>query len=403
MRTTGAPTTYDIVQFGATGFAGRLTAEYLAANAPDDLRWALAGRDATRLEEVAGRIAEIAPGRTPPEVIEVQLGDQPALDALAAQTRLILTTVGPYAEHGEPLVAAAAKAGADYVDITGEPQFVDAMYLRYHDTAKKTGARLVHCAGFDSVPHDLGALFTVRQLPDDAPISLTGAVRSNGTFSGGTYQSALGGIAALGESRKLARQRRTREREEAGSTTRRQRPVARPPRRDHDTGRWLAPLPTIDPAIVLRSAAALPEYGPDFEYDHTMATKRLATVVATGIAVSTLALAVKIPPVRRALKGIKGAGTGPDAERRAKSRFTVRFTGEGGGRRVVTEVRGGDPGYDETAKMLAETALSLVFDDNPDRSGQLTTAVACGDNLLSRLQRAGIEFEIIEPAPAGSR
>lgn len=398
MAKTDRVTDFDIVQFGATGFAGQLTAEYLAEHAPPGLRWALAGRNLRKLEAVRDRLGKVAPDRPSPELIEVALTDAPALDALAARTKVILTSVGPYAIHGEPLVAAAAETGADYVDITGEPQFVDAMYLKYHEQAVASGARLVHCAGFDSVPHDLGALFTVRQLPNDAPIKVTGAVRASAEFSGGTFQSAVGGFAAMGEAQKLARTRRERERAENDSG-RKAKPVSGPPKRDLSTGRWIAPLPTIDPQIVVRSAAVLPEYGPDFTYDHRMSAKRIATVAALGAGAGFLLVATRIPPVRNLLRKVKAAGTGPDAERRARSWFTVRFTGEGSGRRVITEVRGGDPGYDETAKMLAESALSLAFDQNPPRAGQLTPAAACGDHLLERLQAAGITFEVLSNEP----
>lgn len=391
-------TTYDIVQFGATGFAGLLTAEYLAEHAPPGLRWALAGRSKPKLDDVVRKLAKVAPDRPAPEVIEVALTDQDALDELAAKAKLIVTTVGPYAIHGQPLVAACAKTGADYVDITGEPQFVDEMYLKYHDEAVETGARLIHCAGFDSVPHDLGALFTVRQLPDDVPIAVTGAVRANAEFSGGTFQSAIGGFAALSEMQKLSKRRREREQAVAPKDGRKVKPVFGKPRKDPGSGKWLAPLPTIDPQIVVRSAAALPEYGPNFTYEHTMAAKRVATIAGLGVGMGVLMLAVQIPPVRNQLKKFKAAGTGPDDARRETSWFAVRFTGTAGNQRVVTEVRGGDPGYDETAKMLAESALSLVFDDNPDRAGQLTPAAAIGDNLLDRLQAAGITFTVLEPA-----
>ncbi|MBO9533983.1 MAG: saccharopine dehydrogenase NADP-binding domain-containing protein [Solirubrobacteraceae bacterium] len=390
-------TDFDLVQFGATGFAGGLTADYLAEHAPPELRWAIAGRGRARLEAVARRVGELAPDRPEPQVIEIQLDDDDAVAALVGRARLVLTTVGPYAIHGEPLVAACARAGTDYVDITGEPQFVDDMYLRYHEDAERTGARLVHCAGFDSVPHDLGAMLCAQQFSGDEPLKITGAVRANAEFSGGTFQSAIGGFGALRASAKLASQRRT---VEAGrsSSNRRVHVRAGAPYKDPATGKWLAPLPTIDPQIVVRSAAALPFYGPDFTYDHRMAAKRLSTVVGLGAGVGVLLVATAIPPLRTQLAKIKSSGTGPDAERRARSWFNVRMTGESASHRAVVEVRGGDPGYDETAKMVAETSLSLLLDDNPDVSGQVTTAVACGGALLGRLRAAGIAFEVLEGA-----
>ena len=176
----------DVVLFGATGFTGRLTADYLAAHAPDGLRWALAGRNPAKLEEVRSRLAAIDPGLAGLELLAADVGDPASLRAVAERARVVITTVGPYLEYGEPLVAACAAAGTDYVDLTGEPEFVDRMWLAHHETAVASGARLVHCCGFDSVPHDLGAMFTVAQLPADQPITMRGVVRSAGTFSGGT-------------------------------------------------------------------------------------------------------------------------------------------------------------------------------------------------------------------------
>lgn len=392
-----AATDFDLLQFGATGFAGALTADYLAANAPADLRWAIAGRSRARLEEVAARVAQLAPDRPAPEVIEVALDDSAALSALVARTRLVLTTVGPYAIHGEPLVAAAARAGVDYVDITGEPQFVDEMYLRYHEDAVRTGARIVHCAGFDSVPHDLGAMLCAQQFSGDEPVRVTGAVRANAEFSGGTFQSAVGGFGSLRSSAKVAGERRRVEGSRRDST-RRVHIKQGAPHKDPATGRWLAPLPTIDPQIVVRSAAALPAYGPDFTYEHTLAAKRLSTVVGLGVGATLLIAATAVPPLRKQLAKVKAAGTGPSPERRARSWFNVRMTGESATHRAVVEVRGADPGYDETAKMVAETSLSLLLDDNPEVAGQLTTAVACGESLLARLRAAGMAFDVLEGA-----
>ncbi len=160
------------------------------------------------------------------------------------------------------------------------------------------------------------------------------------------------------------------------------------------------PLPTIDGAVVRRSAAALKRYGPDFTYGHNMVAKHLATVAGAGVGIAAVAAMAPIPPTRKLLLKIKSPGEGPSESTRAKSWFKVTFVGAGGGERVVTEVRGGDPGYTETAKMLAESALCLAFDENPESAGQVTTATAMGDTLLARLQAAGIEFRVLEPAAA---
>ena len=161
------------------------------------------------------------------------------------------------------------------------------------------------------------------------------------------------------------------------------------------------PFPTIDGSIVRRSAAALDRYGPDFSYGHNAVAKHLTSVVATAGGVGAALVLAQLPPTRNLLlKAFRSPGEGPSEETRAKSWFEVTFIGEGGGKRVVTQVSGGDPGYGETSKMLAESGLCLAFDELPATAGQVTTAAAMGDALLERLQRAGIAFRVVEPTPA---
>jgi short subunit dehydrogenase-like uncharacterized protein len=393
----GSDRDLDVVLLGATGFTGGLCADYLARHAPQGLRWALAGRDRSRLAAVRERLASHDPSLSALTLLRVDVTDEASLVAVARRARVVVTTVGPYLQHGEPVVAACAAAGTDYVDLTGEPEFVDRMYLAHHAEAVRTGARLVHCCGFDSVPHDLGALFTVERLPEGVPLRLRGMVRADAAFSGGTLASAL---AAVSRGAQMRRMRAERRRVEARPHGRRIRSVERPPHRDRDTGLWLAPLPTIDPLVVRRSAAALERYGPDFGYAHYAAFRRLPVMAGSVAGAGALVLAAQAGPVRRVLQGRLPQGSGPSEERRARSSFSVRFVGVGGGRTVVTEVRGGDPGYTETAKMLAESALCLAFDDNPDTSGQVTTAAAMGTRLRERLQRAGVQFLVLGDASA---
>ena len=386
---------YDLVLFGATGFTGGLTAEYLAANAPEGLRWALVGRNRAKLEAVRTRLADASPAAPVPDLVEADAADGAALAKVAESARVVITTVGPYALYGGPLVAACAAAGTDYVDLTGEPEFVDRMWLEHHAEARRTGARLVHCCGFDSIPHDLGAYFTVQQLPEGVPLKVNGYVRSDASFSGGTYHSAINGFARARQTIGAAKERR---RGEARPSDREIHSTGLGIRRDAELGGWVVPLPTIDGGIVRRSAAALDRYGPDFTYGHHMVAKRLATIAALGAGVGTVAVLAPLPPTRKLLLKIKSPGEGPSEAERAKSWFKVKFVGEGGGKRVVTEVSGGDPGYSETSKMLAESALCLAFDELPASAGQVTTAEAMGDALLARLQKAGISFQVLEPA-----
>jgi short subunit dehydrogenase-like uncharacterized protein len=384
---------YDVVLFGGTGFTGGLTADYLAEHAPAEMRWALAGRNRSKLDAVAARLAGAAPEALKPDVLVADAADEAALREIAGKTRVIITTVGPYALHGWALAAACAATGTDYCDLTGEPEFVDRVWVEHHEEAERTGARLVHCCGFDSIPHDLGAYFTVQQLPEGVPLTVNGYVKSNARFSGGTLHSAVNGFARARQTLSAAKDRRRQEPRAEGRQIH-----AAPARLRHDEslGGWTVPLPTIDGAVIRRSAAALDRYGPDFTYGHNMVAKHLATVGAIAGGVGTAGLLAQLPPTRNLLLKLKAPGEGPSEAERERSWFKVAFVGEGGGKRVRTEVSGGDPGYGETSKMLAESGLCLAFDELPERSGQLTTAVAMGDALFKRLQKAGIRFQVTE-------
>ena len=384
---------YDIVVFGATGFTGELTAEHLARKAPAGTRWAIAGRSPEKLEQIRRRLTEVEPACAELPLLRADVTDADSLRSVAEATRVVITTVGPYIRYGEPLVAACATAGTDYVDLTGEPEFVDRMWLGYHALAAQSGARLVHSCGFDSIPYDLGALFTVQQLPEAVPISLEGFVSVGGSFSGGTYQSTIEIVSRLRQGMAVARERRSRE---AQPSDRRVRGVSGLPHHDEFAGGWVIPFPTIDPQTVLRSARALARYGPDFTYSHYLVAKRLPVAVGLAGGAAGLVALAQIPPARRMLLKLKSSGEGPSAEKRARSWFRVRFAARAGDRVVRTEVSGGDPGYGETSKMLAESAMCLAFDELPQRVGQLTPAVAMGDALRRRLEAAGIEFEVLD-------
>ncbi|NUP49528.1 MAG: saccharopine dehydrogenase, partial [Catenulispora sp.] len=178
--------------------------------------------------------------------------------------------------------------------------------------------------------------------------------------------------------------------------------LAGPPRHDRTAHAWIAPLPVIDTQIVLRSAAALEEYGPDFRYGHYAAVRRLPMALGGLSAIGALVVSAQIKPLREVVGKVVKPGEGPDAARRARSWFTLRFHAQAADRTIITEVSGGDPGYTETSKMLAESALCLAFDDLPPAAGQLTTAAAMGDALIARLTKAGIGFRTLDAPPAHS-
>ena len=331
--------------------------------------------------------------------------DAESLLAVAEATRVVITTVGPYIRYGEPLVAACAAAGTDYVDLTGEPEFVDRMWLKYHGQAERTGARLVHSCGFDSIPYDLGVQFTVEHLPEGVPISVDGFMRTKASISGGTYQSTIEILGGLRSSSKVARERRRLERDPAG---RQVRGISGRPHPDQFAGGWVVPFPTLDPATVLRSARALDRYGPDFSYSHYAVVGPLPMLVGLGAAAGVAVVLAQIPPTRNLLLKLKGSGEGPSEEKAGE--VVVQHPVRGAGRRGCERrrrlrrrrCRASDrgqwrrPWLLRDLEMLAESALCLAHDDLPKRAGQLTPAVAMGPALRRRLEAAGIEFKVLD-------
>ena len=383
--------TYDVVVFGATGFTGGLTAAEVARRAPAGCRWAIAGRSRRRLEGVRAGLAADDPSLAELPVIVADVDDPGSMRDLAASTRVLITTVGPYLRYGDPVVAACAVEGTDYLDLTGEAEFVDRTWLSHHVTAEGSGARLVHAAGFDSIPHDLGVRFTVGHLPSDAPLTVHGYVKAVGAFSGGSLASAMGFLGRIGPGRRTAAERLQVEGPPSRPAT-----LVRGPMQQ--AGSWSLPFPSVDAQIVLRSSAAL-GYGTGLSYSHNFVVGPLPMVPLALFGVATVGLLSQVPPVRDGISKLVPPGSGPSEAARARNHFDVRFVGSGGGRRVVAQVTGGDPGYTETSKMLAESALCLAYDELPEVAGQTTTAIAMGEALTGRLQRAGIGFEVLEEGP----
>lgn len=435
----GSERPFDVLLFGATGFTGRLTAEYIAVHARAQadaaqlgrgLRWAIAGRNPPQLSEVQRACAALG---SEPQIVLASLDEPSGLAAAAASTRVLASTVGPYAAYGLPVAQACVDQATHYLDITGEPDFVSDLRQTLHAQAQARGVKLVSCCGFDSIPHDLGAWCCAQLLTPDSAVRMRGVVEADAEFSGGTWHSAVGAMANLGR-RSLHPQIRA---ETGGGQPRRSRVgrqvggLKRGAHYDAYAKGWVAPLPTIDPQIVLRSARALPEYGPDFRYGHFVRVGSAAKLAAAALAVGGAVLLSRVALTRRLLLSVKQPGQGPSAERRARSWFRVVFHARAAsGAEARFEVSGGDPGYDETSKMLAESALCLALDhaelaawdarvlsatkrtdlsaarreehasaaqpnaaDSAQRNaGALTPVVAMGAPLLKRLKGAGMCF-----------
>jgi len=387
----------DVLLVGATGFTGRLVAQELARRtAGTRLHWGIGGRDRDALTALAATL----PGE--PTVVVVDVTDPVQLRRVVPRTRVLATTVGPFAKLGFEVARACAEAGTHYADITGEEGYVRRLERELDVTARTSGATMVVCCGFDSVPHDLGVQFAVEQLPDESDVVVRGYVRARGRMSGGTARTALDAFAS-GASQPRPPAPRDGDARPVG-------PLALGAHRPARIGGWAVPMPTVDPLIVLRSARVLPGYGATFSYGHFAHVRRTTTLVGAGAALGVAAAAARVPLGRAALERLlPSPGEGPDERTRAASSFTVLLFAQGHGAqeeddvRAVARVRGGDPGYGETSRMLAEAALTLASDERPDVAGVVTPAIGLGVPYRRRLQASGMRFELVERVVGSER
>ncbi|GAB3216500.1 saccharopine dehydrogenase family protein [Mycolicibacterium hippocampi] len=406
---------FDVVVYGATGFVGKLTAEYLAA-AAGGARVALAGRSADRLLAVRDSLGEAAQSWP---LITADASQPATLNAMAARTRVVITTVGPYLRYGLPLVAACAAAGTDYADLTGEPLFIRKGIDLYHKQATDTGARIVHSCGFDSIPSDLTVYALYRQAERDGTGQLgdTNFVvrRFAGGVSGGTVASMTElarEASADPEARRLLNDPYTLTPDRAAEPELGAQPDARW-RRGRDIapeldGYWVGAFAMAIPntRIVRRTNALLDyAYGRRFEYAEQMSVGRsvvapLAAAMATGGNVATMGLGSRfLDRVPRGLleRVLPKVGTGPSERAREQGHYTVETytTTSTGARYLARMSQRGDPGYKATSVLLGESGLALALDRAhlSDLRGVLTPAAAMGDALLARFPAAGVSLE----------
>ena len=372
---------YDFVIYGATGFTGELVAHNLS----DRMRtrsWAVAGRNQTKLQDMVKRLPK---DLSVPDIILADAKEPESLRSMCEKTKVVITTVGPYALYGEPLLEACITAGTHYCDITGEPAFVSKSIEIYHERAKERGIRILHCCGFDSIPADLGTYFTLKKLRGNG-IKLYGYVTVHGEFSGGTWASALN---AMNEGKTPARLV-----PKGGLSRGPQMPGIH--RALSTKSGWGLPMPVIDAQIVRRSAFIRGDYPRGFSYRQYLKTKSALKAAGISSSVGALVLGAQFKPIQKILEARKPSGVGPSAATREKSFFRVEFVGTNdAGETVRARVSGGDPGYDETSKMLGECASLLVFEEGEDHTGVLTPAAAFGDALVERLEARNIRFEYL--------
>ncbi|MGB8389579.1 saccharopine dehydrogenase family protein [Mycobacterium sp.] len=412
---TATPREFDIVVYGATGFVGKLTAEYLARSAPE-ARIALAGRSTDRLRAVRDTLGE--PAQSWP-VVAADADSPSTLNEMAARTQVVVTTVGPYTRYGLPLVAACAAAGTDYADLTGEAMFVRDSIDLYHKQAADTGARIVHACGFDSVPSDLSVYALYRAARDEGTGELAGTdlvVRSfSGGVSGGTIASMLEVLTTASSDPDARRQLAD---PYTLSTDRSAEPELGPqPDLPWRRGRQIAPeltglwtagfvMAPYNTRIVRRSNALMDwAYGRGFRYSESMsvgssALAPVASAVVTGVGAATFGLGsryFRLLPRRLVERIAPKPGTGPSPAARERGYYQIETysTTTTGARYVARMEQRGDPGYKATSVLLGECGLALATDRDKlsDLRGVLTPAAAMGDALLARFPAAGVSLQ----------
>ncbi|HET8731438.1 MAG TPA: saccharopine dehydrogenase NADP-binding domain-containing protein [Moraxellaceae bacterium] len=384
---------FDLVLFGATGFTGGLVADYLAqVSVEEPFRWAIAGRNPEKLESVRARLAAI-PGAVRPALIMAGADDADALSRLAASTVAVITTVGPYEQLGGPLAYACAAAGTHYADLAGEPRFVHRLHGSCDALAKQNGARLVPSCGFESIPPDIMVMEAVRELRralgdrvfNAVDVVAKGGAEAHGRVSGGTWQSAIGVMAGM---REWWGQHPAHPGENVHA-------VKTPFFHEDHWQRWALLVPTIDPEVVMHSARVRRDYGHTFSYGHYLVARNPLSLAGLVAGAGGLFLLAQFDRSRRWLLGRLLPGEGPGQVQRDNGWFTFHVTASAGGVTVVGTMRGGDPFYGDTARMLAEAGLCLALDRAlPAAAGVLTPASAMGERLVPRLQRAGLTLEL---------
>ena len=404
----------DLIVYGATSFVGQILTRYLVEEfgTHGPLRWAIAGRSEEKLAALRNSLG-LAAGKLP--LVVADAADEAALRRMCQDTRVVATTVGPYALYGEPLVKACAATGTDYCDLTGEVQWIRRMIDAHEPAARRSGARIVHCCGFDSIPSDLGVHFLQRQARERFGVPCTEVkmrVRTlRGGFSGGTVASMLNAVKEAAADPALRRQLANPYSIcPAGYAPAVRQPNVGLPEHDPDFDAWIAPfvMSAINTRVVQRSNALSGQaYGAGFRYDEAMLMGRglKGRIAATGLAAGLggFMLASALPPSRWALERfvLPAPGEGPSAAEQRQGRFDLRFLGRTDDGRVLrTRVTGDrDPGYGSTARMLGQAAacLALDFADSGPKGGFWTPATMFGNRLVERLvAHAGLTFEVLD-------
>ena len=366
---------YDLIIHGATGFTGQLICNYLYNhNDSKAIKWAISGRNASKLEPISKKYNV--------DLFQVDSFENKELDLIASKAKVIISVVGPYAIYGKQLIESCVNNNCHYLDITGESSFVQYIKNKYSQKAIETNTMLISCCGFESMPPDIGTYYSIKQLNEEN-IDIKCYMKTKGQISGGTWASFLN-ISSGGKIKKKIQNNQPKKQGTKNKIL----------FYNKELKKWALIFPDIDQYIIRSSSKLIDGYGQNVRFVKYMLFKSLFKVAALLVPLFFILFLAKFKISKKWLESFIPSGTGPSKEDRAKHWFEYTLIGKTETQKIITKVKGGDPGYGETSKFVTEMALALILDADQlnHKKGVLTPAACAGDVMLERLQGAGIRF-----------
>lgn len=371
---------YDLVIFGATGFTGKIICSYINSHQDaKDLNWAIAGRNENKLKSI---LKSLGKANQQIDFLVVDSFKKESIDGMCKDAVVVVSTVGPYSIYGEYLVESCVKHGTHYLDLTGEPHFVNKVRERFSREAVSSGSIVLNCCGFESIPADIGSYIAVKRLKDkDAQIE--NYLLTRGKISGGTWASFLNSLS----SKSLMVQSNTKPKKKQKKTKK--------IFFNRRFKKWALVFPVVDRDIVRKSGRFF-DYGPDFSFRQFILFKSFSSMVAIVLGVMLISFFAKLGFIRDWLGSYIPSGAGPSESERKGHWFKSTFIAKSQNAKVEVEISGGDPGYEETAKFISESALCILLskDKLVNDRGVLTSMECMGDLLISRLTSSGIKINV---------
>ena len=373
---------YDLVIFGATGFTGKIICSYINGHADaQNLNWAIAGRSEKKLQSL---LTKLSLRNKQIDTLVVDSFDEQSIDTMCKGAVAVLSTVGPYNIYGNYLVESCVKHGTHYLDLTGEPQFVKRVREKFSQGAIDSGSIVLNCCGFESIPADVGSYLAIKTL-DDKNLQVENYLLTRGKISGGTWASFLNSV-SQGSQVSQTNDRSNKRHKKSKKIFFSKR-----------FNKWALIFPVVDREIVRKSGRFF-DYGSDFSFKQFLLFKSFLSMAMIVLGVAAISILSKLDFIRNWLRSYIPSGSGPSESERQKHWFRSIFVARSKTSEVELEISGGDPGYEETAKFISESALCIIKDRNNllNDKGVLAPMECMGDLLINRLKNSGIKITIID-------